>query len=326
MTFIDMRRRLLGAFAGSAALTLVPAAIAQDRPLRVILPVGAGSGVDVIVRSAQPALSKALGGQPVVIENLPGAGGITGTQALIKSPPDGNTIAFVSNNHAVNPSVFRKMPYDSLNDITPITVVGGSPFVLVVNPAKVPARTARELQAFLKAGPDQYNYGSSGNGTIIHLAGEMFADAAGVRIRHVPYKGMGPLITDLIGGQIEMGVAAVPAVQGHLKSGALRAIGVMGRQRVASLPEVPTIAEQGFPDVDVAGWFAVIGPKGLAPTQVKRIHEAVVAAFNDADVKAAMARQDNVIDPTTPEAAAQFFRTEQERYARLVKKAGVSLD
>ncbi|HMN81611.1 MAG TPA: tripartite tricarboxylate transporter substrate binding protein [Burkholderiaceae bacterium] len=327
MTPISYRRRRIVAAGALAASLNGAAAFAQSTsPLRVILPVGAGSGVDVIVRSAQPALSKALGGQPVVVENLPGAGGITGTQALIKSPPDGNTIAFVSNNHAVNPSVFRKMPYDSLNDITPITVVGGSPFVLVVNPAKVPARTARELQAFLKAGPDQYNYGSSGNGTIIHLAGEMFVAAAGVQIRHVPYKGMGPLITDLIGGQIEMGVAAVPVVQGHLKSGALRAIGVMGKQRVASLPEVPTIAEQGFPDVDVAGWFAVIGPKGLAPAQVRRIHEAVVAAFNDADVKAAMARQDNVIDPTTPEAAAQFFRTEQERYARLVRKAGVSLD
>ncbi len=170
-------RRQVVAIAAAALMTLAataPARAQSSSPMRVILPVGAGSGVDVIVRSAQPALSKALGGQPVVIENLPGAGGITGTQALIKSPPDGNTIAFVSNNHAVNPSVFRKMPYDSLNDITPITVVGGSPFVLVVNPAKVPARTARELQAFLKAGPDQYNYGSSGNGTIIHLAGEMY--------------------------------------------------------------------------------------------------------------------------------------------------------
>ena len=328
------RRRALsrGALAAIAAtactmLPFGPPARAQSQPpLRVILPLGAGSGVDVIVRSAQPALMKALGGQPVVIENLPGAGGITGTQALVKAAPDGNTVAVVSNNHAVNPSVYRKMPYDSLADITPITVVGGSPFVLVVNPAKVPAKTARELQAFLKARPEDYNYGSSGNGTIIHLAGEMFIDAADVQVRHVPYKGMGPLITDLIGGQIEMGVAAVPAVQAHLRSGALRAIGVMGRQRVASLPELPTIAEQGFPDVDVAGWFAVVGPKGLPAAQVKRLHEAVSAAFADPEVRAAMARQDNFIAPTTPEAAAQFFRSEQERYARLVKKAGVSLD
>ena len=325
MTRHPVRRHLIAA--ALVALVASPVVLAQSSPpLRVILPVGAGSGVDVIVRSAQVALSKALGGQPVVIENLPGAGGITGTQALIKAAPDGNTIAVVSNNHAVNPSVFKKMPYDSLADITPISVVGGSPFVLVVNPSKVPAKTAKELQAFLKARPDAYNYGSSGNGTIIHLAGEMFVDAADVQIKHIPYKGMGPMISDVIGGQVELGVAAVPAVQGHLKSGALRAIGVMGKQRVASLPDLPTIAEQGFPDVDVAGWFAVIGPKGLPAAQVKRLHDAVVTAFNDAEVKAAMAKQDNVINPMTPEVATQFFKVEQDRYARLVKKAAISLD
>lgn len=327
MSSILPRRHLLNTgFLLGATLFAVPAFAQPSPPLRVILPVGPGSGVDVIARSAQNALSKALGGQPVVIENLPGAGGITGTQAMIKAAPDGNTIAFVSNNHSVNPSVFKKMPYDSLADITPISVVGGSPFVLVVNPAKVPAKNAKELQAFLKAKPDAYNYGSSGNGTIIHLAGEMFVDAAGVQVKHIPYKGMGPMISDVIGGQVEMGVAAVPAVQGHLKSGALRAIGVMGKQRVASLPDVPTIAEQGFPEVDVAGWFAVIGPKGLPAAQVKRLHDAVVAAFNDPEVKAAMAKQDNFIDPTTPEAAAQFFKSEQERYARIVKKAGITLE
>lgn len=327
MNFLAHRRTFVAAAVAFGATLAAPAVLAQaTAPLRVILPVGPGSGVDVIARSAQTALSKALGGQPIVIENLPGAGGITGTQSLIKAAPDGNTIAFVSNNHAVNPSVFKKMPYDSLNDITPITVVGGSPFVLVVNPAKVPAKNAKELQAFLKAKPDAYNYGSSGNGTIIHLAAEMYVDAAGVQIKHIPYKGMGPLISDVIGGQIELGVAAVPAVQGHLKSGALRAIGVMGKQRVASLPDVPTIAEQGFPEVDVAGWFAVIGPKGLPPAQVKRLHDAVVAAFNDPEVKAAMAKQDNFINPTTPEAAAQFFKSEQDRYARLVKKAGITLE
>ena len=301
-------------------------AVADPAALRVILPVGAGSGVDTIVRATQGALSRALGGAPVVIENLPGAGGITGTQAIVKAAPDGQTIGIVSNNHAVNPSVFRKMPYDGIADLTPVSVVGGSHFVLVVNPAKVPAKNARELQAYLKAKPGQYNYASSGNGTIIHLAGEMFNDAAGVDVRHIPYKGMGPMLADLIGGQVEYGVAALQAVQGHLKSGALRAIGVMGRERAPSLPELPTLAEQGFPEVDVAGWFAVVAPARLPAPQLKRLHDAVVAAFADPEVKAAMLKQDNFIAPTTPEAALQFFKSEQERYARLVKKADIKLD
>ena len=306
--------------------TMSATAFAESAPMRVILPLGAGSGVDVIVRSAQTALSKALDDQPVVIENLPGAGGITGTAALVKAAPDGNTIAFISNNHAVNPSVFKKMPYDSLNDITPISVVGSSPFVLVVNPNKVPARNAKELQALIKSRPGEFNYASSGNGTIIHLAGEMFVDAMGVEVRHIPYKSMGPMITDIIGGQVEMGVSAVAAVQSHLKSGALRAIGVMHKTRVASLPDLPTLAEQGFPEVDVAGWFAVVGPAKMPAAQVKRIHDAVTVAFNDPAVKAAMAKQDNLINPTTPQASAQYLKSEQERYAKLVAKANVQLD
>ena len=318
------RRALLAA--ATSLLLAAPAWAQSTAPLRVILPVGAGSGVDTIIRAAQTALSKALGGQAVVIENMPGAGGITGTSAIVKAQPDGNTVGFISNNHAVNPSVFKTMPYDSLADITPISVVGGSPFVLVVNPNKVQAKTAKELQAFLKAKPGAYNLASSGNGTIIHLAGEMFVDAAEVQVQHVPYKGMGPMMTDIIAGQVEFGVAAVAAAQGHLASGRMKAIGVMGKQRVPSLPNVPTIAEQGFPDVDVAGWFAMVGPKGLPAAQVDRLHKAVVAAFNDPEVKAAMAKQDNFINPTTPDAAAKFLKSEQDRYARLVTKAGIKLD
>jgi len=319
-------RRTVLALAASALLAATGVHAQSSGPMRVILPIGAGSGVDTIMRAAQNDLSKALGGQPVVIENLPGAGGITGTSAIVKAAPDGNTIGVISNNHAVNPSVFKKIPYDSLKDITPISVVGSTPFVLVVNPAKVPAKNAKELQAFLKAKPGAYNYASSGNGTIIHLAGEMFIDAADVDVKHIPYKGTGPMVADLIGGQVELGVVAVPAVQGHLKSGALRAIGVMGKQRVASLPDLPTIAEQGFPDVDIAGWFAVVAPAKLPAAQVKRLHDAVVAAFASADVKAAMAKQENVIAPTSPEAAAQFLASEQDRYAKLVKKANIVLE
>lgn len=324
----SLARRTLLTLAAATLCGATGLANAQSTstPLRVILPVGAGSGVDTIMRSAQVALSKALGGQPVVIENLPGAGGINGTQAVVKAAPDGNTVGVVSNNHAVNPSVFKKMPYDGITDLTPISVIGGSPFVLVVNPEKVPAKNAKELQAFLKAKPGGYNYGSSGNGTIIHLAGEMYMEAAGVDVRHIPYKGMGPMLADIIGGQVEMGVGAVPAVQGHLKAGTLRAIGVMGKQRVASLPDVPTIAEQGFPTVDVEGWFALVAPAKLPAAQVKRLHDAIVVAFADPDVKAAMAKQDNFIDPSTPEAALKFFKSEQARYGELVKKAKVQVE
>jgi tripartite-type tricarboxylate transporter receptor subunit TctC len=319
------RRQHLAWLSSLASLPLATQAVAQSTPLKVILPVGPGSGVDVIVRSAQVALSKALNDQPVVIENITGAGGITGTAVLVKAAPDGNTIAFISNNHAVNPSVYKKIPYDSLNDITPISVVGGSPFVLVVNP-KVPAKNAKELATLIKSKPGEFNYASSGNGTIIHLAGEMFVDAVGADVKHIPYKGMGPMLTDIMSGQVEMGVAALAAVQGQLRSGTLRAIGVMHKSRVSSLPDLPTIAEQGFPDVDVSGWFAVIGPAKMPASQVARIHDAVLAAYNDTGVKAAMAKQDNFINPTSPQVAAQYLKTEQDRYAKLVAKSNVKLD
>jgi tripartite-type tricarboxylate transporter receptor subunit TctC len=309
-----------------ALVATLATATASDKPLRMILPVGAGSGVDTIMRAAVPSLTKTLGGQPIVIENLPGAGGTTGTMQVVHATADGQTVGVVSNNHVVNPSVFKKMPFDALNDITPITVIGATPFVLVVNPSKIPAKTAKELQTLLKAKPGGYNYASSGNGTIIHLAGAMFVEAAGVDVHHIPYKGVGPMVADLIGGQVEMGVVAVPAVQGYLKSGQLRAIGVMGKQRVASLPDLPTIAEQGFPDVDIAGWFAVIAPAKLPAAEVDRLYKAVVAAFATPEAKAAMEQQQNVISPMTPEASAAFFRSEEERYARLVKKANISLD
>ena len=326
MNFKIQRRGVTAIISALLALSATGSlAQASDKPLRLVLPVGAGSGVDTIMRAATPSLVKALGGQSVVIENLPGAGGITGTSVVVRAAPDGQTLGVVSNNHVVNPSVFKKMPFDAINDITPISVVGETPFVLVVNP-KVPAKNAKELQALLKAKPDGYNYASSGNGTIIHLAGAMFMDAAGVDVRHIPYKGVGPMVADIIGGQVEMGVVALPAAQGQLKSGQLRAIGVMGSSRVPSLPDLPTIAEQGFPSVDVGGWFAVVGPAKMPPAEVKRLHAAIVAAFDAPETREAMAKQENIIKPMTPEASAQYFKSEHERYAKLVKKANIVAD
>jgi tripartite-type tricarboxylate transporter receptor subunit TctC len=312
-----------------AAALAVPGigALAQGgtgKPVRLILPISAGSGVDTIARAAGPALGKAFG-QPVVIENLPGAGGITGAAAVVKAQPDGSTLGLVSNNHVINPSVFRSMPFDAIRDITPISVIGATPLVLVVNP-KVPAKNVKELVALLKAKPEAYNYASSGNGTIIHLAGEMFLDEAGVSARHVPYKGTGPMMNDLIAGQVEMGVVALNAVAPHLKAGTLRAIGLCGDKRSAAAPEIPTIAEQGLPHYNVAGWFAVVGPAGMPPAEVKRVHDAVAKAFTSPEVLEAMRKQATVVDPGTPEAAASFFRSEATRYAALVKKANLKVE
>jgi tripartite-type tricarboxylate transporter receptor subunit TctC len=307
--------------------TLVIPAFGQapQKPMRVILPVSAGSGVDAIVRAAGNSLSKALG-QAVVVENLPGAAGITGTLTLVKAPPDGTTIAVVSNNHVTNPSVYQNLPFDPIADITPIAIIGSTPFVLVVNPAKLPVSNVKELVAALKAKPGEYNYASSGNGTIIHLAGAMFADEAGVDIKHIPYKGTGPMVTDLLGGQVDLGVVALPSAQGHLKTGALRAIGVGGKTRTPAAPQIPTLAEQGLPGYEVAGWFAVIGPPKLPSAEVKRIHDAFAAAFTSTETREAMAKQGNDINVSTPEAADRFFRDETNRYARLIKKIGLRID
>jgi len=301
-------------------------AVAQsDRPLRIILPVAPGSGVDTITRAIGPSLSKALG-QAVVIENLPGAGSITGTAALVKAPADGSHIGLVSNNHVINPSVYPKMPFDSIADITPIMVIGSTPLVLVVNPSKVPAKNLQEFIAFLKARPGAYNYASSGNGTILHLAAEMFVNEAKVEVKHIPYKGVGPMVTDLLGGQVEWGITALPSVQGHIKTGALRAIGVNGKERLAAAPEIPTLAEQGMPGYDAEAWFAVIGPAKMPAAAVKRLHAGFLTALATPEVKEAMAKQGNTINPSSPEAAAQFFRSELAKYAKIVKQTGVKID
>ena len=312
------RRKVLVGLAGSLAL---PALAQSDKPVRFILPNATGSGVDTIARSSQNALAKALG-RPVIIDNQPGAGGILGLQALARSPADGNTLGIVSNNVVIFPSVLKSVPFDMPGDFTPIAVVGFTPVVLVVN-AKVPARDAKEFIALLKAKNGDMTYASGGNGTILHLASAMFLDEAKVSARHIPYKGVGPMLSDLIGGQVDFATAALPSVQGHLKSGALRAIGITTAQRAAAAPEIPTFVEQGLPSYVVDAWFAVIGPKGLAAADVQRIHVALVAAFADAEVKEAMSRQGNVISVGAADTAMSFFRSERAKYALLVKKAGV---
>lgn len=321
MNSTEFKRRAL--LIGLATGLLGPAFAQSDKSVRFILPNATGSGVDAITRTAQTALARTLG-HPVVVDNQPGAGGIVGLQALARAPADGFTLSVVSNNVVIFPSVYKSLSFDMPGDFTPIAVVGYTPVVLVVN-AKVPTQNAKELVALLKARNGEMNFASGGNGTILHLASEMFLDEAGVKARHIPYKGVGPMLTDLIGGQVDFATAALPSVQAHLKSGALRAIGMATAQRVAAAPEIATFAEQGLPNYVVEAWFAVIGPKGLAPAEVQRVHAAVVAAFDDPLVKEAMAKQGNVINVAPPEKAMPFFRSERLKYAGLVRKAGIEL-
>lgn len=323
MTQALNRRHALASLVGAALLggnSLVQAQ--SDQPIKFILPNATGSGVDAITRAAAPALGKAFGVN-VVVENQAGASGLIGLQALAKSAPDGNTLSVVSNNVVIFPSVMKSLPFDMPKDFTPIAVVGATPMVLVANPQKIQAASGKDFIAALKAKPDGYNYGSGGTGTILHLAGEMFLDEAGAKARHIPYKGVGPMVTDLIGGQIDFGVLALPSVQQHIKSGALRAIGMCGDKRSAAAPDIPTFIEQGLTGYNMQAWFAVIGPKGLSPALVKKAHDAVTAAFNDATVKETMAKQGNTIHISTTEQAQKAFQTELARYAALVKKAGI---
>lgn len=321
------RRNALTWLAAGAAQTLMPllplSAHAQsDRAIKFILPNATGSGVDAITRAAAPALSKALG-TSVVVENQAGASGVIGLQSLAKSAPDGFTLSVVSNNVVIFPSVMKALPFDMPGDFTPIAVVGSTPMVLVVNPQKVSATNGKEFIAALKTKPDGYNFGSGGTGTILHLAAEMFLDEAKASAKHIPYKGVGPMVTDLMGGQIDFAVAALPSVHQHIKSGALRAMGMCADKRTPAAPEIATFAEQGLAGYNVEAWFAVVGPKGMPAASVKKAHDAVTAAFNDPAVKETMAKQGNTINISTTEQAQKAFRSELSRYANLVKKVGI---
>ena len=317
------RRAALASLSSAAAAAFPGLSLAQaDRPVKFILPNATGSGVDAITRAAAPAIGKALGVN-VVVENQAGASGVIGLQAMAKNPPDGLTLSMVSNNVVIFPSVIKNLPFEMPGDFTPIAVLGATPLVLVANPQKMPTSSSREFIAALRAKPDGYNFGSGGTGTILHLAAEMFVDEARVKARHIPYKGVGPMVTDLLGGQIDFAVLALPSVQQHIKSGALKAVGMCGDKRSAAAPDIPTFVEQGLPTYVIDAWFGVLGPKGMSAATVKKVNDALVQAFNDPAVKETMAKQGNTIAISTPEHAQRVFRSEMERFAALVKKVGI---
>lgn len=295
-----------------------------DKPIRVVVPLSAGSTVDAVARAMSNQMAKVMG-HPIVIENLAGAGGMTGTVQVVNAPKDGLTIGMVSSNHVINPYIYKKVPFDSLKDVTPITVIGTVPLVLVVNP-DVPAKNAKELVALLKAKPGSVNFGSAGNGSVLHLAGEMFSSQAGVDIKHIPYKGTGPLTTDLVGGQVEMGFLSVTAAAPHIKAGKLRAIGVSTRQRSAVLPDLPTLAEAGLPDYSFDAWIAVVGPAGLSKPIVRKYYTDFKAVLGQKEVQDALAAQGIAVINSTPEEAVPFFKAEMEKHAALVKKSGATAE
>lgn len=325
MHFHPLTRR--ACLAGIAALLASTGQIALaqgDKVLKLIVPLTPGSTVDTVARGMGNAMAAVMG-HPVVIENLPGAGGMTGTAQLVKAPKDGNTLAMVSSNHVINPGIYKKPLFDALKDITPITVVGTVPLVLVVNPS-VPAKNATELVALMKARKGELNVGSAGNGSVLHLAAELFGTEAGVDITHIPYKGTGPLVTDLLGGQVQMGFLSVTAAAPQVKAGKLRAIGTSTRQRSAVLPEVPTLAESGLPNYSFDAWLAVIGPADLPRPEVDRLYQDLKKVVATPEVQQALGAQGIATIMNTPEQAAGFFRTELDKHLALVRKSGATAD
>lgn len=322
---LNRRRLLLGAMGGAAGLWLgmgSQLAMANSHPLRFILPLSVGSGGDAIARSASQALSEALNGRSVVIDNQPGAGGVIGTQAIVRATPDGNTLGFVSNNHVIFPNVVKDLGFDPVEDITPISIVCTSPLLVVVRPG-LPVENLQDLEKLLKDHPDQYNFGSSGNGTILHLAAEQFLKSSGARSMHIPYRGTGPLVTAVLAGQVDWAVLALPAIAGLVQAGNLKVIATATPERIAALPELPTGVEQGYPDYVVEGWIGVVGPKGLSEETVNTVYEALKQAYTQPSVEEAMNKQGNIVTLRPPAEARSYFAGERKKYADLAQAAGL---
>jgi tripartite-type tricarboxylate transporter receptor subunit TctC len=296
--------------------------IAQSNYVRFIMPNATGSAVDGVMRIAQTHLSTAFAA-PVVLENMPGAGGIVGLQALARAVPDGSTLSLLSSNVVILPSVMKSMPFKIPEDFTPIAIVGDGALVLVVNPKKVEATNSQEFIALLRKRKGDLNYGSGGNGTTLHLAMELYLSMAEARAKHIPYKGVGPMVTDLLSGQIDFASPSLISVLPHIRSGALRAIGVYTPERVSAAPEIATLAEQNSAGFRFDAWMAVVGPKGMSPSAITKAHSAVAYAFKQPDVIAAMDASGLSIRITTPAQATEEFIRDREKSQILARKAGI---
>ena len=316
------------AFVAAALALCTGAALAQpypSKPIRLIVPFTPGGSTDILARAIGQKLAEALG-QQVVIENRPGAGGAIGAEAAARAAPDGYTLLMGHiGTLAVNPSLYPKLNYDPLRSFAPVAWVARVTNVLVVNPA-VPAQTVQELVRLAHEQPGRLRYGSGGNGSAAHLATEYFKLRTQTDIVHVPYKGTGPAVTDLLGGQIEVMMTGAPAVMSHVKAGKLRALGVSNAQRVESLPELPTIAEAGVAGFEAIQWYGVVAPAGTPEAVIARLNAEINRALATPELKARLVAEGAEAAPTTPQAFGAFIAAEIERWRPVIQKAGLKAE
>ena len=311
-----------------AAVAAVSPLHAQDFPSRLVhlvVPQAAGGGTDTFARALGQKLSERWG-QPVVIENRAGAGGVVGTDFVAKAAPDGYTLLVTyEGSQAINQSLYEKLPFDSLKDFVPIATIAVTPFILIVGP-KAQATTLKEFIAFARANPDRLSYGSAGNGSVNHLLGEMLKSEAGIRLVHVPYKGASAAIADVIGGHVDAAFASVPSVISSVQSNVVRALAVSSARRIAIAPDVPTIAESGFENFDVDPWWGILAPAGLSPAIAQKISTDVTAILKTPDMVEVLAKQGATPLISSPEAFRDLLAKDIEKWRKVVKASGATVN
>jgi tripartite-type tricarboxylate transporter receptor subunit TctC len=312
--------------AGAALFAASMSTSAQDwptKPVKIIVPFAPGGGSDFIARYIARRLTDELK-QPFIVDNKPGAGGNIGTEQGVKSPPDGYTLTLIASSYTVNPSVY-KLNFDPVKDITPIIQISQGPLIIVVNPA-VPVKTLPEFIALAKAKPDSINYASSGQGSIIHAATEMFNQQAGTRMTHVPYKGSGPALTDTIAGQTQVFFSSASTAMPQVQGGKLRAIGVTTPKRIPALPNVPTVSESGVPMYNVTLWHGLIGPKGMPPEVVAKVNAAVAKALKMKESEEQL--QNDGVAPAggSPQQFGETIRKEIDTWRKVVADANIKAE
>jgi len=315
-----------GVVAATVALAIFMAASAASaqnypsRPIRIVVPYPPGGGTDVVARTVAQKLTELLG-QPVIVDNRAGANGIIGSDVVAKAPADGYTVLIAIATHAINPTLYAKLPYNTA-DLAPVSLLAEYPFVITVHPS-LPVKTIRELIAFAKSRPNQLSYASSGNGSGPHLGMELFKSMAGIDMVHVPYKGAGQAMTDLISGQVEVFLNNFLAGMPMIKAGKLRALAVTSRQRSGAAPGLPTVAEAGVPGYAVTGWYGMLVPAATPAPVVRALHDGTVKALKSKDVSERLANEAAVIVAGTPQQFADFLKTEIDKWASVISKARV---